>query len=99
MDFSWPAPEPATDYVGQRPLLMAPQRNNLLLRQTFLRSYQFTVRESSKGWVRRNLKEAGLVGKAILVEIVGRVSDFGLKLYKMNPLRCFRPYHKNLEDT
>ncbi|XP_042472636.1 uncharacterized protein LOC122055325 [Zingiber officinale] len=101
MDFSWPEPEPATDYVGRRPLLTTVRHSDLLQRQTYLRSYQFTVRETFKGRVRRNLKEASKVGKAIVAEIIGRVFDAGLKLHKMNPLRCFRPCRKKfyLEDT
>ncbi|KAG6466326.1 hypothetical protein ZIOFF_075816 [Zingiber officinale] len=77
MDFSWPEPEPATDYVGRRPLLTTVRHSDLLQRQTYLRSYQFTVRETFKGRVRRNLKEASKVGKAIVAEIIGRLKSLG----------------------
>ncbi|KAJ8477682.1 hypothetical protein OPV22_021409 [Ensete ventricosum] len=59
-------------------LLLLPPRPRddlLLLRQAYLRSYQFTVRESFSDRLRRNLMEAGGVGKAFLSEIVDQVFD------------------------
>ena len=78
-------------------------RNELLLRQAYLRSYQFTVRESFSDRLRRNLREAGGVGKAFLSEIVDQVFDvrLGVRVLRyfrsrlqraaMSPARCFTP--------
>ncbi|WOL04436.1 hypothetical protein Cni_G13157 [Canna indica] len=104
MEFDWPAPEEPTSDAAWllSTRAMGRPRNDVLLRQTYLRSYQFTVKERFRDRLRRNLKEAGELGWAIVSEIADRVFDarlegvktfryFGSKVQAaaMSPLRCF----------
>ncbi|RWW80851.1 hypothetical protein BHE74_00010788 [Ensete ventricosum] len=98
MEFRWA--KQASD--AEQLLLLPPRPRDdlLLLRQAYLRSYQFTVRESFSDRLRRNLREAGGVGKAFLSEIVDQVFDVRrvlryfrsrLRRAAMSPVRCFTP--------
>ncbi|KAH7663898.1 hypothetical protein IHE45_14G086200 [Dioscorea alata] len=67
------------------------------VRQAFLKSYQFTVRESFGEKLWRGFREFNKMGKAAIVQAFHRISG---RVPAMRSLKCFSPSSKDccLED-
>lgn len=87
----WPEPTSAAAH------LLPVDRHSYAVRQAFLRSYRFTVRESFAERCSRSVREAGEKGKAVASKVfdwrvgfrVLRVFRSRLSEWRMDPFGCF----------